>query len=145
MDDAIISYRRERLRPGLSYPLGQTQIIDALQRAGATTNVSLSCPDSGAGKESQSGLLLRAAWYPKFGGTFGLRRGSPPRTRTWLTIYAVPSDLRRSLAAHLIDRVLPDACAWIKRAADHPDSAWAGSNHHWSAWLQLGQYTVDEV
>ena len=138
------AYSRDRLRSGLSYPVGQTQIMRGLRDAGTETNVSLSCPGRDVWQDSQSGPLVVASWYPNMGGNVFVKRGTPPRTRTWLTVYAVPSNLKASMAAILTDWLLPEACTWIKYAGERPDSAWAGSNHRWSVWLRGGKLTIEQ-
>lgn len=145
MGDQVWEYSRDRLRPGLSYPVGQTQVRQILHEANIDTNVSLRCPGRDAWHSSHSGPLIVADWHASLSSSVFLKRGTAPGARTWLNVYAVPSEIRASTAELVMNGLLLDACVWIKSATARPDSAWAGSRHRWSAHLRHGTLSIDEM
>ncbi|WP_212829873.1 hypothetical protein [Catellatospora sp. TT07R-123] len=133
MAELIRTYSRAELRPGLTYPLGQTQIVQVLRDCGAVVDgLGLHCPARGVRRTFESGPLVRARWSSRI-------------KKTWLEVYAVPSHLRTPVAELLLGGTLQQACLWIKSAAERPDSAWAGTDHQWQAWMRDGLVEVTET
>jgi hypothetical protein len=126
------------LRAGFSYPLGQTQIVDVLRDVGAVADLYLSCPSRDVWNEQLTGPLLRAHWFAEANHDYAAGR-------TWLYLYAVPADLRVRARDILLAGPLHDACRWIKQARERPDSAWAGINRQWHAWLRDGTLILSET
>ncbi|WP_412540063.1 hypothetical protein R8Z50_30235 [Longispora sp. K20-0274] len=129
------TYFRDKVRRGFAYPVGRSVIEDALRAADVQIeSLSLWCPDHARWAEWST--LITATWSP---------RSSLRRAGSRLTVKAVPSQHRATVAEHLNGGVLRTACEWLADATGDPDSAWAGSRHQWQARLLGGAVLVDET
>ena len=115
--------RKQKLRPGLKYPLKQSEVEAALLEAGAQVQ-SLSWSLTGWLPDNQLPLLVVHVAGDARPGYFG----PPSRGYVNLTIRSVPIDRGEAAHAFLANSVLADACQWIARVPAR-GNAWSASDH----------------
>lgn len=137
------TYDRNRTWSGWSYPIGRTVVEAALREAGVRL-LSLGFHQP-AGRVDGGVQLLRADRYAETGATYGLRRGTPDRSRAALVLYAVPGAVRPGAAAALTAGAgLRSACAWLA-AAEAASPTWHDTSHYWLLYLRDGVLSVHEL
>lgn len=136
-----VEWSRSRLRPGMSYPLRQAEIAEALRDARTTIDsVHLYTRPTSArydGRDRAIGRLdlLKAIWDPF--PIEGLWRAG---RELWL--YAVPSDQRQRIRSVLLGGVLATACRWLAETRAR-GNAWQAYRHELRVHL-VGDEVVTE-
>ena len=126
------SFDKSKLPQGMSYPLKRSVLDAALQAAGVSRIHAVYY------WLRQSGNVVMRAEYcgESNKGWFAVGQSS-------ITLYAVPSDERRETERLLLEKGLPDLCAWLKKAED-AGNTWRGKNHHLAIECTKGELSVAE-
>jgi len=125
-------YDRNRLRPGMSYPVGATEIEQAFRDADATLDHMRMLLPQGDGVFRGGLILLWADWSGDYPGSGPARAANLPRAS--LDVRAVPSELRQTARHLIVDSGLERAAKWFRSAADSGNS-WRASRHTLTLWL----------
>lgn len=138
-----LTYDRERLPAGWSYPLGRSVIEATLREAG----VQLLSLDLRSGRDHDAGIvLLHAVRYRNLGndGGYFRARGTPDAPRGVLMLHAVPSGVRARASDALTSANAVEAVsAWLAAAEQAPPT-WLDQEHHWTALLRRDQLIIED-
>jgi hypothetical protein len=129
---------KQKLRPGLKYPLKQSEVELALVEAGAHVHI-LSWSLTGRLPDNRLPLLIVHVGGDARPGYFG----PPSRGYVDLTIRSVPIDRVEAAHAVLANSVLADACQWISRVPAR-GNAWSASDHDLTFTLVDGRTVREE-
>lgn len=136
------SYSRDRLPHGWSYPLGQKDFLEVLQRSEVTVRtLSLSwLPNKPAGPL----YLLMADWFSDARANyFGIEEAGSKPLR--IIHHAVPSRLRQEIRDELMNGRLQAVVDWAQMATAQ-GNAWKATDHHWHLTRAVdGQIVVDQA
>jgi hypothetical protein len=120
-----------KLARGWSWPLRPSEVEEVVPGFGHVTWSSPRGP-GGDGHPTEEGWLLAAHWWA--------RPGAMPPLR--LTVYAVPSSLRRPLREAIVESVAPSVVRW--RADADRSEGWRMLDHH-EGWLWSADGSVRRV
>jgi hypothetical protein len=115
-------YHRRKPRPDFSYPVKQTEVLEALRSQEATIGELIFwwwVGEKEGRDKSDAHRLLKAEWT-----------GSD--TQLW--VYAVPVDRKRAAHAGLTEAGLRRAAAWLREAPTR-GNVWTASRRQWTAVL----------
>lgn len=137
------SYDKDHLPHGLAHVLGRDQIESALRAAGATL-WSLSLGRPAADPRTSPIVVFDVYWVgdaksPLHSANYGA--GADRLLMRW---QAVPSELRHKLSAEIVERWLPEACAWAA-AAPTLGNVWQATDHRWMLMLDRGTLSQQVV
>lgn len=126
------SFDKSKLPQGMSYPLKRSVLDAVLQDAGVSQIhvVYYWLRQSG-------NVVMRAECCGQSNkGAFAAGQSS-------ITLYAVPSEERKETETLLLEKGLPELCAWLKKA-EEAGNAWRGKNHHLAIECAGGSLAVVE-
>ena len=125
-------YQRRKIRPGLSYPVQQTEVRDALRSQDATVGELIlywwSDSEWRDVVKTDHPRLMSEEWTG---------------TDTQLWVYAVPSDQRQAAHGIAVTLALPKTVSWLKRIPSR-GNAWSATRHRWTVELVNGELVFDE-
>ena len=121
-------YRRDRPRPGMSFPMGRQLVEQALRDANAVIGtLELLVPDY-VGRPAAGDLLaVTVDWFSDAQSGYVASRNRSEASHLLMRVWAVPADQRHQLrdaASHGVAL----ACRWAAGARER-GTAWSASNH----------------
>ena len=137
-------YSRTQVEAGRTFPLGREQVRSALVGAGAFVD-----------QLTFSGYRRPDPAHPVGLPVLSLRWSSDARSgyitaqdtalpKMWMTLYAVPSDLRAMIRQGLLERWLNEACSWVAISGER-GNAWSASKHEWALWWRGEDFACDKT
>jgi hypothetical protein len=123
-------YRRGRLRPGMSYPVGRGLIERSLRDAGVTVgSLDFAVPVAGHPVSPGNQDIIEVHWFGRSRSRRLANASLAPADALFLRVWAVHCARRHEVSVLLAD-ALPIACRWMAAAlAREPDSVWSAQNH----------------
>ncbi|MEU4218546.1 hypothetical protein [Actinoplanes sp. NPDC026623] len=119
-------YGRDRLRSGMSYPVGRGLIERSLREAGVTIG-SLAFAGHPVSPGNQD--IIEVYWFGRSRSRRLANASLAPADALFLRVWAVHRARRHEISVLLAD-ALPIACRWMAPAlAREPDSVWSAQNH----------------
>jgi hypothetical protein len=122
-------YSRDRLRSGLSYPVGRDFVERCLRDAAVVVgslNFVGGTADPPATMERH--LLLDVFWFSDVPRRIETKPARTVASFLFMRLWAVPSVHRRPMARLLLAG-LPLACRWAAAATSRAGTGWAASEH----------------
>ncbi|MEU4689869.1 hypothetical protein [Actinoplanes sp. NPDC023714] len=138
-------YRRDRLRAGMSYPVGRDLVELALREAGAAVgSLAFVVPTAGHPRAGEPQNIIEIFWYGRARARRLANASLPPADALLMRVWAVNSTHRHDVADLLRD-ALPAACRWIAAAlARDPAGAWSTADHELTVRYANAAVTIHE-
>jgi hypothetical protein len=138
-------YSRDRLRSGMSYPVGRDFVERCLRNASAVIG-SLSFAGGTADPRDtpEPNPLLHVIWFSDVPRRIAT---NPPRSRAsflFMRLWAVPSAQRKDVARLLVDG-LPIACRWAAAAMNRAGTGWSAAEHVLTLWHANQTLKIEET
>lgn len=119
---------KDRLPRSFAHAVRRSQVEQSLRAAGAVLDhLSFGSP---ATDDPTTSVVFDVCWVGDGGSRIFDGPGRPGPRRLLMRWQAVPSAVRSHIAPEIVDRWLPEACAWAA-AAPSRGNVWSATDHRW--------------